>query len=53
MDMQFTATERIHLFTRPIDKETACLRATRSTAGVKDKFIHHFDFDIDTPLLRR
>jgi hypothetical protein len=47
MDMQFTATERIHLFTRPIDKN-GVFTSYQIDGGVKDKFIHHFDFDIDT-----
>src|SRR5216684_2193282 len=47
MDAQFTATERIHLFTRPIDKNGSFTRYLIS-GGVKDKFVHDLDFNIDS-----
>jgi hypothetical protein len=47
MDAQFTATERIHLFTRPIDKNGSFTRFLID-GGVKDKFVHNLDFNIDT-----
>jgi len=47
MDAQFTATERIHLFTRPIDKNGS-FTSYLIDGPVKDKFVHHLDFNIDT-----
>jgi hypothetical protein len=47
MDAQFTATERIHLFTRPIDKNGS-FTSYAIDGPVKDKFTHHLDFNIDT-----
>jgi hypothetical protein len=47
MDAQFTATERIHLFTRPIDKNNS-FTSYSFDGGGKDKFVHHLDFNIDT-----
>jgi hypothetical protein len=47
MDAQFTATERIHLFTRPLDKNGA-FTSYDIDGGVKDKFVHHLDFNIET-----
>jgi hypothetical protein len=47
MDAQFTATERIHAFVRPIDKNGSFTRYLIS-GGVKDKFVHQLDFNIDT-----
>jgi hypothetical protein len=47
MDLQLTATERIHAFTRPIDKNGSFTRYLIS-GGVKDKFVDNFDFDLDT-----
>jgi len=47
VDAQFTATERIHLFARPIDKNGSFTRYEIDGA-VKDKFVHELDFNIDT-----
>jgi hypothetical protein len=47
MDAQFTATERIHLFTRPIDKNNS-FTSFQFDGPVKNKFTHHLDFNIDT-----
>jgi hypothetical protein len=47
MDLQLTATERIHAFTRPLDKNNSFTRFDFGGA-VKDKFTHKFDFDLDT-----
>jgi hypothetical protein len=47
MDLQLTSTERIHAFTRPLDKNNSFTRYDVSGA-VKDKFTHSFDFDLDT-----
>lgn len=47
MDAQFTATERIHAFVRPIDKNGSFTRYQIS-GGVEHKFVHQLDFNIDT-----
>lgn len=47
MDLQLTPTERIHAFTRPIDKGGSFTRYLIS-GQVEDKFIHNFDFNLDT-----
>jgi len=47
MDLAITATERIHAFTRPLDKGGSFTRYDIS-GGVEDKFIHNFDFNLDT-----
>jgi len=47
MDLALTATERIHAFTRPLDKGGQFTRYDINGA-VKDKFTHKFDFDLDT-----
>lgn len=47
MDMQFTATERIHVFVRPLDKN-GTFTSYQIDGGVKDKFVHKLDFNIDT-----
>ena len=47
MDFALTATERFHAFTRPLDKNGSFTRYDIS-GGVKDKFIHNFDFNLDT-----
>jgi hypothetical protein len=47
MDLALTATERIHAFTRPLDKGGQFTRYDISGA-VKDKFTRKFDFDLDT-----
>lgn len=47
LDMAFTATERIHAFVRPLDKNGSFTRYQIS-GGVEDEFIDEFDFDLDT-----
>lgn len=47
LDMALTATERIHAFTRPIDKGGS-FTSYQISGGVKDKFVHHLDFNLDT-----
>jgi hypothetical protein len=47
MDFAFTATERIHAFVRPLDKNGSFTRYQIS-GGVKNKFIDEFDFKLDT-----
>ena len=47
MDLQLTPTERIHAFTRPIDKNGSFTRYLIS-GQVEDKFVHNFDFNLDT-----
>ena len=47
MDAQFTATERIHMFVRPIDKN-GVFTSYQVDGQVKDKFVHDLDFNIDT-----
>jgi hypothetical protein len=47
MDAQFTATERIHMFVRPIDKNGSFTRYLIE-GGTKDKFVRDLDFNIDT-----
>jgi hypothetical protein len=47
MDLALTATERFHAFTRPLDKNGSFTRYDIS-GGVKDKFTHNFDFNLDT-----
>jgi hypothetical protein len=47
MDFQLTPTERIHAFTRPLDKNGSFTRYEVGGA-VKDKFVHDLDFNIDT-----
>jgi len=47
MDMQFTATERIHFFTRPLDKN-GTFTSYQIDGGVKDKFVHDLDFNVDS-----
>ncbi|MGH9423652.1 MAG: hypothetical protein ACRD3J_27000, partial [Thermoanaerobaculia bacterium] len=47
MDLQLTPTERIHAFTRPFDKNGSFTRYLIG-GGVKDKFVHDLDFNIDT-----
>jgi hypothetical protein len=48
MDLQLTATERIHAFTRPLDKNGVSFTRYDISGAVEDKFTHNFDFDIDT-----
>jgi hypothetical protein len=47
VDAQFTATERVHLFARPLDKNGSF---TRYQIGgkVEDDFVHELDFNLDT-----
>jgi hypothetical protein len=47
MDMQLTATERIHAFVRPLDKRGSFTRY-QIGGGVKHKFVHQLDFNIET-----
>ena len=47
MDAQFTATERIHMFVRPLDKNNV-FTSYDIDGGVKDKFVHKLDFNVDT-----
>jgi hypothetical protein len=47
MDLALTPTERIHAFARPLDKNNSFTRYVFSGTD-KDKFIHKFDFDLDT-----
>src|SRR5216684_3543570 len=47
MDLALTPTERIHAFARPLDKNNSFTRYAISGTD-KDKFIHKFDFDLDT-----
>src|SRR5438128_3406251 len=47
MDLALTSTERIHAFTRPLDKNGSFTRYDINGAA-KDKFVHNFDFDLDT-----
>jgi hypothetical protein len=47
MDLQITPTERIHAFTRPIDKNGSFTRYL-IRGQVEDKFVDNFDFNLDT-----
>lgn len=47
IDFALTATERIHAFVRPFDKNGSFTRYQIS-GGVEDEFIEEFDFDLDT-----
>jgi hypothetical protein len=47
MDLALTATERIHAFVRPLDKNGSFTRYQISGA-VEDEFVDEFDFDLDT-----
>jgi len=47
MDLQLTPTERIHAFTRPIDKNNSFTRYL-IRGQVEDKFVDNFDFNLDT-----
>src|SRR6476661_1995066 len=47
IDRQLTPTERIHAFTRPIDRNGSFTRYLIS-GQVEDKFVHNLDFNIDT-----
>jgi hypothetical protein len=48
MDLALTATERIHAFTRPLDKGGKSFTRYDISGAVDDKFTHNFDFDLDT-----
>jgi hypothetical protein len=47
MDFALTSTERIHAFTRPLDKNGSFTRYDIN-GGVNNKFIHNFDFNLET-----
>jgi len=47
MDLALTATERIHAFVRPLDRNGSFTRYQIS-GGVKDEFVEEFDFALDT-----
>jgi len=47
MDIQLTPTERIHAFTKPLDRNGSFTRYEVDGA-VKDKAVDNFDFNIDT-----
>lgn len=47
MDLALTATERIHAFVRPLDKNGSFTRYQIS-GGVEDEFVDEFDFNLDT-----
>jgi len=47
MDLALTATERIHAFVRPLDKNGSFTRYQIS-GGVEDEFVDEFDFALDT-----
>jgi hypothetical protein len=47
MDLAITATERIHAFVRPLDKNGSFTRYQLS-GGTGDKFVHEFNTDIKT-----
>jgi len=48
MDLALTATERIHAFTRPLDKGGKSFTRYDISGDVENKFTHAFDFDLDT-----
>ena len=47
MDLALTATERIHAFVRPLDRNGSFTRYQIS-GGVQDEFVDEFDFALDT-----
>src|SRR4051812_23979733 len=47
MDLAITATERIHAFTRPLDKNGS-FTSHQIGGVVKDQFVHHLDLNLDT-----
>ena len=47
LDLAFTATERIHAFVRPLDKNGSFTRYDIS-GGIEDEFTDEFDFALDT-----
>ena len=48
MDLALTATERIHAFVRPLDKNGSFTRYQISGGLQDDEFVDEFDFDLDT-----
>ncbi|HYN22857.1 MAG TPA: hypothetical protein VE078_17990 [Thermoanaerobaculia bacterium] len=48
MDLALTATERIHAFVRPFDRNGAFTRYQISGGAEDDEFIDEFDFALDT-----
>ena len=49
MDLALTATERIHAFVRPLDRNGSFTRYQFNGSGVeKDEFIDEFDFNLET-----
>ena len=48
MDLALTATERIHAFVRPLDKNGSFTRYQISGGAEDDEFVDEFDFDLDT-----
>jgi hypothetical protein len=47
LDLAITSTERFHAFTRPLDKGGS-FTSYQIDGGVKDKFVRHLDFNLDT-----
>jgi hypothetical protein len=47
MDLALTATERIHAFVRPLDRNGSFTRYQFS-GGVEDELVEEFDFNLDT-----
>ncbi len=48
MDLALTATERIHAFVRPLDRNGSFTRYQISGGAQDDEFIDEFDFALDT-----
>jgi hypothetical protein len=48
MDLAITATERIHAFSRPLDKNGSFTRYQISGGAKDDEFVDQFDFNLDT-----
>ena len=48
MDVAFTATERIHAFVRPLDKNGSFTRYQISGGAEDNEFVDEFDFHLDT-----
>lgn len=48
MDAAFTATERIHAFVRPLDKNGSFTRYQISGGAEDNEFVDEFDFELDT-----
>lgn len=48
MDLALTATERIHAFVRPLDKNGSFTRYQISGGANEDEFVDEFDFDLET-----